>query len=272
MKIQDFRRFKEEGRKISMVTAYDYAMARIVNASAVDCVLVGDSAAMVMHGHPSTLPATTGMMALHAAAVARGAPGKFIVADMPFLSFRKGIRAAMDCVQALMQAGACAVKLEGVAGHEDVVGHIVRSDVPVMGHLGLTPQSVHRLGGYRAQGADARSAKLILEQAARLEALGCFALVLECVPDELAGRISAKLKIPTIGIGAGPLTDGQVLVLHDLLGMYQDISPKFVKRYLQGFALMKDALDRFDSEIKSGIFPARKTHEDHIKHKRLAKA
>jgi 3-methyl-2-oxobutanoate hydroxymethyltransferase len=255
MKIQDFAKSKTEGRKISMATAYDYTMARIVNDSAVDCILVGDSAAMVMHGHSSTLPATTELMALHVRAVAKGAPDKFLIADMPFLSFRKGIAPAMDCVVALMQAGACAVKLEGVAGHEDVIEHIVRSDVPVMGHLGLTPQSVHKLGGYRRQGTDADSAKALLEGAARIEALGCFALVLECVPAELAGEVTASLKIPTIGIGAGPRTDGQVLVLQDLLGMYRDLSPKFVKRYLEGYDLMRGALDRFDAEIKSGSFP-----------------
>ncbi|HAH05199.1 MAG TPA: 3-methyl-2-oxobutanoate hydroxymethyltransferase [Elusimicrobia bacterium] len=267
MKIQDFRRAKEEGRKLSMVTAYDYTMARIVNASAVDCVLVGDSAAMVMHGHPSTLQATTELMRLHTRAVARGAPDKFVVADMPFLSFRKGLAPAMDCVQALMQAGACAVKLEGLIGHEATLEHIIRSDVPVMGHLGLTPQSVHKLGGYRVQGRDSASARALKEQAARLEELGCFALVLECVPEELAGEVSAELSIPVIGIGSGRRTDGQVLVLQDLLGMTHDLAPKFVKRYLEGCSLMKDALDRFDAEIKNGGFP-----EDPAKHHRVAKA
>lgn len=275
MKIQDFLKYKEEGRKISVITAYDYTMARIINDSAVDCVLVGDSLAMVMHGYSSTLPATPELMALHTLAVSKGAPDKFIVADMPFLSFRKGIRPAMDCVEKLMQAGACAVKLEGVTGHEEVIESIVNSDVPVMGHLGLTPQSVHRLGGYKMQGKGSQSARAILKQAAKLENLGCFALVLECVPDSLAAEITAALKIPTIGIGAGPLTDGQVLVLQDMLGMYKDLSPGFAKHYMEGYAVIRGALDRYNQEIKAGTFPpcrAADSDENDKKNKKLAKA
>lgn len=271
-KIQDFLKYKTEKRKISMVTAYDYTMAGIINASDIDCILVGDSLAMVMHGAPSTLSATPGLMALHTRAVSKGAPDKFIISDMPFLSFRKGIPAAMDCVEKLMRSGACAVKPEGVAGHEDVIERIANSDVPVMGHLGLTPQSVHKLGGYKIQGTGAGSARTIFKQAKKLEALGCFALVLECVPDKLAAEITASLKIPVIGIGAGPHTDGQVLVLQDMLGMYKDLSPKFVKHYLEGHSLIREALNSYNLEIKTGKFPqAREKNENNQKHKRLAK-
>jgi len=257
MKITDFARRKREGRKISMITAYDYTFARIADASPVDCVLVGDSAAMVMHGHASTIAATPEMMAVHTAAVAKGAPSKFLVADMPFLSFRSGIPAAMDCVAGLMRAGAHAVKLEGVSGHEDIIAAIAGSDIPVMGHLGLTPQSVFKFGGYKVQGRGEAAAGSLLAQAKKLEELGCFAVVLECVPDTVARDITKAVSMPTIGIGAGPFTDGQVLVLQDALGLYDDMAPRFVKRYLDGRALAAQALREFDSEIKSGAFPAK---------------
>jgi 3-methyl-2-oxobutanoate hydroxymethyltransferase len=258
MNANDFRTCKKEARRISMVTAYDYTMARVIDGANVDAVLVGDSLAMVMHGHASTFPATPELMALHIAAVARGAPGKFIVGDMPFLSFRKGIEPAMDCVAAFLRAGAHAVKLEGVKGHERVIAHIVDSDVPVMGHLGLTPQSVRKFGGYKLQGAGRSEARDILRQAKQLEELGCFAVVLECIPAPLAKEITRSLKIPTIGIGAGPDTDGQVLVLTDLLGLNRDANFKFVRRYLDGLRLVTDALNKYDSEVKSGLFPAAK--------------
>jgi 3-methyl-2-oxobutanoate hydroxymethyltransferase len=258
MKTTDFLTYKKEARRISMVTAYDYTMARIVDGTNVDAVLVGDSLAMVMHGHASTLPATPELMALHIAAVSRGAPSKLIIGDMPFLSFRKGIAPAMDCVEAFLRAGAHAVKLEGVKGHERVIAHIVDSDIPVMGHLGLTPQSVQKFGGYKLQGVERSAAKEIMRQARQLEELGCFAVVLECVPAPLAKDISRSLKIPTIGIGAGPDTDGQVLVLTDLLGMNRDADFKFVRRYLDGHRLVTDALNKYDSDIKKGLFPAAK--------------
>jgi len=253
--VLDFARFKAESRKISMVTAYDAWSARLVAHSRVDAVLVGDSAAMVMHGHPSTLPATVAVMALHTRAVAQSAAGKFITTDLPFLSFRKGIAAAMTAVGVLMRHGAQAVKLEGVDGHEDVVAHIVGSGVPVMGHIGLTPQSVHQLGGFRVQGRDDEAAARLTRQAHRLEELGCFALVLECVPAGLAAGITAALRIPTIGIGAGAGTDGQILVLQDLWGVDTSRAPRFVRRYIDGEHLLTDALDRYDADVKSARFP-----------------
>ena len=255
MNIHDFMGMKKEGRKITVVTAYDYWTARIVEKSEVDCVLVGDSVAMVVHGYPSTVHATTAMMALHTQAVARGLKKKFLIGDMPFLSFRKGLHTALDCVEALMGAGAQAVKLEGVWGHEDVVEGIIKSGVPVMGHIGLTPQSVHQLGGFRVQGTDKKTAEDLLRQAARLEALGCFSLVLECVPSDLAAQITDSIEIPTIGIGAGPSVSGQVLVLQDLLGMDSGFKPKFLRGFLNGEDLIKTALDKYRKEVQMGTFP-----------------
>ncbi len=257
MRITDFYNYKKPGRKISMITAYDYTMAVLAAESGVDCVLVGDSLAMVMHGHGSTIAATVDMMALHTGAVARAVKDKLVVADMPFLSTRKGPGPAMRAVEKLARAGAQAVKAEGLEGHEKIIAHIIKSDMPVMGHLGLTPQSVNKFGGYKAQGRDPASAERLAAQAMELERLGCFALVLECVPAALAERITGLLKIPVIGIGAGPFTDGQVLVMHDMLGLYGE-SPSFVKQYMAGRRLVVEALNRFDGEVKSSVFPERK--------------
>ena len=196
------------------------------------------------------------MMALHVAAVARGSKKKFIVGDMPFLSFRKGPVAALECVDRLMKAGAHSVKLEGVDGHEETVRAIVESGVPVMGHLGLTPQSVHQLGGYRVQGRNQEVADHIRAQAKKLQELGCFSLVLECVPNELAAQITADLRIPTIGIGAGARCDGQVLVLQDLLGSNSVFRPKFVRTFLDSETLIKKALGEFHAAVTSGHFPS----------------
>lgn len=253
--VPDFARWKAEGRKISMVTAYDAWSARLVARSNVDAILVGDSAAMVVHGHASTLGATVDQMAVHTSAVARAAPDKLVVADLPFLSFRKGIPVAMEAVGALVSQGAQAVKLEGVDGHQDVIGHIIGSGVPVMGHLGLMPQSVNQFGGFKLQGRCPEDAARVLRQAHDLQALGCFAIVLECVPGDLAARITSELRIPTIGIGAGAGTDGQVLVLHDLFGFGTGPSPRFVRKYLNGAAMLTEALDAYDADVKQARFP-----------------
>ena len=253
--VHDFARFKAEGRKISIVTAYDAWSARLISRSNVDAILVGDSAAMVMHGHETTLAATVGLMAQHTRAVARCAAGRFLIADLPFLSYRKGIPAAMVAVGALVTSGAHAVKLEGVDGHEEVVRHIVGSGVPVMGHTGLTPQSVHQFGGFRVQGRNEVEAATLLRQAQTLEDLGCFSIVLECVPAALAARITSELTVPTIGIGAGINTDGQVLVLHDLLGVDASHTPQFVRRYLDGEGLLTHALNQYDADVKATRFP-----------------
>ena len=252
----DYLRAKAEGRKLSMVTCYDYTFARLLMKSAIDGILVGDSAAMVMHGHPTTLSANTELMRVHTEAVARGAAGKFIVVDMPFLSFRKGAVAALDSASILMIAGAQAVKIEGVDGHEDVIQRIVQSGIPVMGHLGLQPQSVHAYGGFRVQGRSRDSAQNIACQAAALEKLGAFAIVLECVPANIARDISESLRIPTIGIGAGAGCDGQILVLQDLLGLNPDFHPKFGRPFLNGARCVLETLARFDEAVKAGTFPA----------------
>lgn len=241
-----------------MVTCYDYTSAQVLNDTDVDTLLVGDSLAMVMHGYDSTVHATVDLMALHVSAVARGAPNKFIVGDMPFLAVRKGLKDAMEGVQQLMQAGAHAVKIEGEKGQADLMAHVVDSGVPVMGHLGLTPQSVHGLGGHKVQGKDETQASALLDASRRLEDAGCFALVLECVPADLAGKITQAISIPTIGIGAGPLTDGQVLVLQDMLGMNPHFKPKFLKHYAGGYEMMSSAVNRFDREVRHGCFPTAK--------------
>jgi 3-methyl-2-oxobutanoate hydroxymethyltransferase len=257
--ILDIAAMKRESRKISMVTCYDAWSARILGRSEVDCLLVGDSAAMVMHGFPSTVHATVPMMRAHVEAVTRGSAGaKLIVGDLPFLSYRQGAERALEAVGELMRAGAHAVKLEGVWGHEDVVERTVGSGVPVMGHIGLTPQSIHGLGGFRVQGRDAETAEDLMAQARKLEELGCFALVLECVPSAVAKAITAGIRIPTIGIGAGPSTDGQVLVLQDLLGMDSAFKPRFLRSYLEGEPTLRGSVDRFHRDVQSGAFPTEK--------------
>ena len=256
MKVHDFQKMKDEGRKISMVTCYDYSSARVVAESSIDCILVGDSLAMTMHGYPTTISATTAMMALHTAAVAKGAPAKFIVADLPFLSYRKGLKDAMDSVHAVMSSGAHAVKLEGVRGHAEIVRHIVDSGVPVMGHLGLTPQSVNLLGGMRVQARTDAAVDLLASQAGELEQAGCFSLVLECVPCEVARRVTELLTIPTIGIGAGPSVSGQVLVYQDMLGLNPGFRPKFLRIYANAFEVIQEALDTYDRDVKGGDFPS----------------
>jgi 3-methyl-2-oxobutanoate hydroxymethyltransferase len=253
---KDFLCSKSEKRKLSMVTCYDYTFARLLSTSAVDAILVGDSVAMVMYGHPSTLSATLDMMRLHTDAVARGAGGKMVVADMPFLSYRKGVPAALDAAQVLMTAGAHAVKLEGVAGHEDVIQRMAESGVPVMGHLGLQPQSVNAYGGYRVQGRSDDGARAMLQDACTLQNLGAFAVVLECIPAALAAEITSALRIPTIGIGAGAECDGQILVLQDLLGLNLDLHPKFVRHFGDGARLVADAIADFDKAVKTNCFPA----------------
>lgn len=253
--ILDFKKKKLAKEKITMITCYDHAFAKLVGQSNIDCVLVGDSLAQVMHGHSTTLKATSRLMALHTAAVVRGINNKFVVSDMPFLSTRKGLKHTMDCIEIIMQAGAQAIKIEGADGHLELIKHIVESGVPVMGHLGLTPQSIHQLGGPKVQGKKSEQAHKILEDALALEKAGCFSLVLECVPAVLAKEISQKLEIPTIGIGAGHDTDGQVLVLQDMLGMNSDFSPKFLKKYLNGADLIKGAVNEYVSEVKDVKFP-----------------
>lgn len=253
--ILDFQKKKLAQEKISMVTCYDYSFAKILADTSVDALLVGDSLAQVMHGFKTTLNASTDLMALHTEAVARGASNKLIVADMPFLSTRKGLENSMDQVEKLMKAGAHAVKIEGAEGHLELIKHIVESGVPVMGHLGLTPQSIHQLGGPKIQGKQTEAAAKILKDALDLEAAGCFSVVLECIPAVLAAQVTAKLRIATIGIGAGVNTDGQILVLQDLLGMNKNFSPKFLKKYTDGHDLISACINSYVTEVNQSQFP-----------------
>lgn len=254
--ISDLGRAHRGLQPLVMVAAYDALMARLVAASEADVILVGDSVAMVAHGYPSTLHATVEMMAAHVAAVRRGAPDMLVVADMPFLSARRGVGAAAEAAGILMQAGANAVKIEGVTGHDDAIAHLIGSGIPVMGHLGLTPQAVNQLGGYRVQGREPEAAERLREEARRLEEVGAFAVVLECVPAALAATITAERTIPTIGIGAGAGTSGQVLVLSDLLGLDAGFQPRFARRYAEGHTLVREAVNRFARDVRASRFPA----------------
>lgn len=254
--LSQLQRAKSDGQKISFLTCYDYGTALRLDASQIDGLLVGDSVAMVMHGFDSTIHATLEMMRLHTAAVARGAPTKILVADMPFLEHRKGIPHAVEAAGELLRAGAHAVKIEGVRGHADVIRSLTESGIPVMGHIGLTPQSVLQLGGYKVQGKDEDAARRILDDALELQELGCFALVVECVPRALGAQLSKQLAIPVIGIGAGVDTDGQILVTPDLLTMHPGSAPRFVRRYADLGTEVTQAANRFVEDIKNGEFPS----------------
>ena len=253
----DFKSKKDRAEKISMLTCYDYPSACILAQSTIDCVLVGDSVAMVVHGHDTTITATMDMMVMHTRAVARGLTTQFLISDLPFLSYRMSQSHTLQCVQQLLQAGAHAVKLEGADVDAcQTIQHLVTSGVPVMGHIGLTPQCVHQLGGYRVQGREHEQALLLIQQAQRLEEAGCFALVVECIPATLAKTLTTALSIPVIGIGAGADTDGQVLVWHDLLGLQTLLKPRFVKRFADGNALILEAIQAYIDDVQHVRFPA----------------
>lgn len=258
MNVLDFQKMKKKKKLISMITCYDYWTASIINKTNIDCLLVGDSLAMVMYGESSTIPADTELMALHTRAVRKGAPEKFIITDMPFLSHRKGLLSAMESVEIIMKSGANAVKIEGIDGHEDVIKHIIESGIPVMGHIGLTPQSHNQLGGFKVQNKTEDSVNQLIDQGKRLEKAGCFSIVAECIPTDAAQKLSESIKIPVIGIGAGNSTDGQVLVLQDLMGVNTGYVPKFVRKYMDSEKLISDALNEFDKNVKDRSFPAKK--------------
>lgn len=247
---------KESGQKISMVTCYDAAFAKLIDQSTIDMVLVGDSAGNVVLGYNDTIPVTMEHMVHHTAAVGRVLKRAMLVADLPFLSYNLSVEQALRNAGRLIQeGGAQAVKLEGGRAVSAQVKACVSAGIPVVGHLGLTPQSVHQLGGYRVQGKTSESARLMLQEAEILAEAGACALVLELVPQGLAKEITETLKIPTIGIGAGPYTDGQVLVLHDLLGFQRDFSPKFLKKYANLADIIGAALQQYDQEVKAKQFP-----------------
>lgn len=256
MNIHELKRKKAAREKICVLTCYDYPSAKIINDTSIDAVLVGDTLAMTVHGHESTVTATMEMMVLHTKAVKRGLENKLLIADMPFLSYQGSLGETFKNVKALMQAGAHAVKLEGANDALcETIKTITSAGVPVIGHIGLTPQSVHQLGGYKVQGRESNEADALLNSANTLEAAGCFAIVLECVPESLGRHITENLTIPTIGIGAGPHTDGQVLVWHDLLGLQTECNPKFVKQFIDGKTTLTEAINSYASEVKSQDFP-----------------
>lgn len=254
--VRTLRRMKERGEKITMLTAYDLPTARAVDDAGIDIVLVGDSLGMVVLGYPTTLPVTMDEMVHHARAVARGVSRALLVVDLPFMSYQVSREDALRSAGRLMkEAGAEAVKLEGGREVLGSVEALVAAGIPVMGHLGLTPQAFHQMGGYRVQARSPEEADRLLKDAAALERAGIFSLVLEGIPAGVARRVTQALSVPTIGIGAGPCCDGQVLVTHDMLGLQTDLSPKFVKRYAQARQLFVDAMRQFRDEVRSGAFP-----------------
>ncbi|KAF5090529.1 3-methyl-2-oxobutanoate hydroxymethyltransferase [anaerobic digester metagenome] len=257
--VSSFLQAKANKEKITMLTAYDYSMAKIVNDAGIDTILVGDSLGMVVQGYESTLEVTMDDMVYHCKAVARGAENALIVGDMPFLSYHISVEEAVRNAGRLIQEGkAHAVKLEGGVDQVDTVKAIVKAQIPVMGHIGLTPQSVNLFGGFKVQGKDTAQAQKVIDDALALEAAGVFAIVLEGIPEKLATLITQKISVPTIGIGAGRYCDGQVLVIHDLLGMYSGQSPKFSKRYAALNETIKDSVTAYITEVKSAKFPEEK--------------
>jgi 3-methyl-2-oxobutanoate hydroxymethyltransferase len=254
--VATFGKKKKSAEKITMLTAYDFTMAKILDNSEIDAILVGDSLGMVMLGYPDTTQVTMDDMLHHTQAVSRGIERAMLIADMPFLSYHLGATQSVKNAGRLIQEGhAQAVKLEGGQDIIPEIEAIIRAGIPVMGHLGLIPQSVHKIGGYFIQGKNKEQAEKLMEDAKALEAAGVFAIVLECVPTELAAIITQKIAVPTISIGAGAGCDGQVLVIHDLLGMYQGKVAKFVKQYGQAGHLIETAVSQFVQDVKNGMFP-----------------
>lgn len=250
------KEMKREGRRIVMLTAYDYPAAKLADEAGVDMILVGDSLGMVVLGYESTVPVTLEDMVHHTKAVTRGAKHAFVVTDMPFLTYHGTVEEALRNAGRIMQEGlAKAVKIEGGAELAPLIRRCTQAGIPVVGHLGLTPQSVHQLGGYKVQGKTPEAAQKLLDDALALEEAGAFALVMECVPKQLAELVSRKLSIPTIGIGAGSGCDGQVLVYHDILSYGSEHVPKFVKKYGDAGSLIKQAITQYADEVRSGAFP-----------------
>ncbi len=249
---------KEQGEKISMLTAYDYSMAKILDAAGIDILLVGDSASNVMAGHETTLPITLDQMIYHAQSVVRAVERAFVVVDLPFGSYQGNSTKALNSAIAIMkESGAHAVKLEGGAEIEESVRRILSAGVPVMGHLGLTPQSIYKFGTYNVRAKEEAEAQKLLDDAKLLAELGCFAIVLEKIPAALGTKVAASVPVPVIGIGAGGDTDGQVLVIHDVLGLTKDFNPRFLRRYLNLYETIKIAVESYISDVKSGDFPSK---------------
>ena len=254
--IDKIRQKKASGQKITMMTAYDYPTARLVDESGIDTILVGDSLGMVVLGYESTVPVTMDEMIHHCKAVNRGAKCSFIIGDMPFMSYHLSMEQAVENAGRFIKEAACdAVKLEGGSDMAPVVRAVVKAGIPVCAHIGLTPQTATMLGGFKVQGKDAESARALVKSAEDLQQAGAFMIVIECIPDLLAARITKSLSIPTIGIGAGKDCDGQVLVFHDLVGLFERFTPKFVKQYINLSPLIKEALIQYKNEVEKGSFP-----------------
>jgi 3-methyl-2-oxobutanoate hydroxymethyltransferase len=256
--IHEFAQMKARGEKIAFLTAYDFPTAQFAQAAGLDMLLVGDSLGMCVYGYAGTVPVTMEQCLLHVDAVRRGAPDTFVVGDMPFMSYQISVEEAVRNAGRFMQeAGAHGVKLEGGREVAEVTRRIASSGIPVMAHLGLTPQSVHQFGGYKVQGKEDAAAQRIIEDAKILEEAGAFSVVLECVPAKLAETITQSIGIPTIGIGGGVHCDGQVLVIHDMLGMFEKFTPKFVKKYANLNSQIKEAVKQYVEEVRTSVFPGK---------------
>ncbi len=254
--ILEISQMKEQGEKISVLTAYDYPFAKLMDEAGIDMILVGDSVGSVVSGYDNTLPVTMEEMLYHTRAVVRATQQAHIIADLPFMSYQVDVRdARLNAGRLIKEGGAQSVKLEGGENVADTIKAIVDMDIPVVGHIGLTPQSIHRMGGFKVQGRQEQQARQILADARAVEAAGAFAVVLEGIPKDLAAQVTAALSIPTIGIGAGVDCDGQVLVIHDILGLCDKYSPKFVKRYADISATVSQGIADYISEVKGGQFP-----------------
>jgi 3-methyl-2-oxobutanoate hydroxymethyltransferase len=256
--INDFLKKKQDKKKITMLTAYDYPFAKMVDEAGIDAILVGDSLAMVVQGLENTLPVTMDEMIYHTKMVVRAASRAMVIGDMPYLSYQTSITDALrNAGRFLKEGGAQGVKLEGGREVEDIVRALTKAEIPVLAHIGLTPQAIHRMGGYKVQGKTIETAERIIEDAKRLQEAGAFAILLEAIPSELAARITADLTIPTIGIGAGPSCDGQILVLHDVLGLFERFLPKFAKRYANLKEEAVKSLRQYKEEVEKEAFPGK---------------
>ena len=255
--IPDILKMKQDRQRITMMTAYDFPFARLVDGGGVDAIFVGDSLGVGFSGHDNTLPVTMDEMIYHTRAVARAKPRALLIADMPYMSYHVSIENALhNCGRMIKEGGAQAIKIEGGLGMAAVIQAVTSIDIPVMGHVGLTPQSIHRMGGYKVQGRKDQADR-IMDDALAVQNAGAFSIVLEGIPSNLAARITAELSIPTIGIGAGPDCDGQVLVIHDILGLCEKYTPKFVKRYVDLAPVITDAVSSYVEEVRSGSFPTK---------------
>ena len=254
--VKSLREMKDNGEKISMLTSYDFISAGIVDKAGIDVILVGDSASNIMAGHETTLPITLDQMIYHASSVIRGVERALVVVDLPFGTYQSDSQAALEsAIRIMKESGSHAVKLEGGKQIKDSIKRIIKAGIPVMGHLGLTPQSIYKFGTYTVRAKEEKEAKQLIEDAYLLEKIGCFAIVLEKVPSKLAKKVANEISIPIIGIGAGSHVDGQVLVLHDLVGMTKEFNPRFLRRYMSLHDEMINAISNFSDDIKSGSFP-----------------